>query len=136
MHQALLVERVQAGGHLPRQRQRRVRRNSALPLHHGGQGFAVDQLHGEVKAIVVAADVEDAADVGVRHLARQFGLLAEALQRVFGGAQAVVANGLQGYRNAQLLVGGFVHFPHPAGADEAENTKAAAQNVSHPQSVR
>ena len=52
-------------------------REAADALQQPGQIFAVDQLHRQEHAAVVLADVVDAADVAVRHLARDAHLVVE-----------------------------------------------------------
>ena len=67
---AAVVRRGKAGADLARDLGGALFREAADALQQPGQIFAVDQLHRQEDAAVVLADVVDAADVAVRHLAR------------------------------------------------------------------
>ena len=67
---AAVVRRGKAGADLPRDLGGPLFREAPDALQQPGQIFPVDELHRQEHAAVVLADVVDAADVGVRHLAR------------------------------------------------------------------
>ena len=77
MQHAAVVGRGEAGADLARDLGGPLFREAADALQQPGQIFAVDQLHRQEHAAVVLADVVDAADVAVRHLARDAHLVVE-----------------------------------------------------------
>ena len=104
---------------------------AALPeaadaLQQPGQIFAVDQLHRQEHAAVVLADVVDAADVAVRHLARDAHLVVE-----LGEPLRILGNGRRqelqrdGLAEPQIL--GTVDLAHAATADQPEDAVALGE---------
>ena len=73
MQDALLVGGGDAGAELPGDLHRLVLGQAADAPQQRGQILAVDVLHRQVVLAIHLADVEDAADVGVGHLARRCG---------------------------------------------------------------
>ena len=77
---AALVRRGDAGAQLPRDLDRLVLRNASDAAEQRREILAVDVLHREEAAAVGVAEVVQAADVLVRHLARDAQLVVELRQ--------------------------------------------------------
>ena len=68
MNDAAFVGRGQTGTDLPRDFRGLVWRNPTNPADHRSKIFAINILHGQEESSVGFADVEHAADVGMRNL--------------------------------------------------------------------
>src|SRR5262249_2044194 len=90
----------------------------AQVVDDGGEGPAVDELHGVVVDAAFAADGEDGDDVGVVQLGGGAGLVLEALQLagVEGGGEG---QHLEGDAPAQRQLHGLVDHAHATAADLA-----------------
>jgi hypothetical protein len=89
----------------------------------GGEGAAVDELHGVVVDAAIAADAVDRHDVAVLQV-RRLGLVLEALQ--LPGVQGRgERQHLQGHAPLQRELHRLVNHPHAAPADLAENAVIA-----------
>ncbi len=76
-----IVSRGQARAKLARDFERFVRRQTADAAKQGVQVLAVHVFHGNVGQALRFADVIDAANIGMRDLARDSNLVVEALQK-------------------------------------------------------
>ena len=97
-----------------------------IALQQPGEILAVDVLHRQEDAAVGLADVVDAADVAVRHLARDAHLVVELRERC-GSLGDGRRQELQRDRLAEREVVGAVDLAHAAAADQADDAVALGQ---------
>ncbi len=123
---AEVVRGGEAGADLARDLGGPLLGEAADPLQQQRQVLAVDQLHRQEHAAVVLADVVDAADVAVRHLARDAHLVVELRQplRILGDGRR---QELQRDVLAEAQILGAVDLAHAAAADQAEDAVALGQ---------
>jgi hypothetical protein len=139
---ALLVRRVEGGGHLRHQRGRLGVSDAADAHEARRQRLALEELHGEEGDVVapvarpVQPDVEDAADVGVGHLARELDLALEALEHLGIEGGDVVADGLEGHPLPEQEVLGLVDLAHPTLAEHAQDLVALGDEVAAGEPLR
>src|SRR5262249_21908085 len=126
------VRRRERRHHLAHDRQRLFGLHATGAAQTAHQGLAREQLHGQKRDAgalgFVKADVEDAAHVGMGHLAGQQDLALEPFDRaiVIGNFGAY---GLERHVLAQLLVERLVDLAHAAVRDEAHDPIAARDQV-------
>ena len=89
-------------------------------LHDVTQPLALDELHGVVMNALVFADTEDRDDVGMVKLRRCTRLTPEAFQ-VRRVQQAIEGQHFQRHMPTQRLLHCFVHHPHAAAPDLAQD---------------
>ncbi len=106
-----------------------ARRQRAASAQDGGEVLPVDQLHDDVRAAGVLAEVVDRDDVGVAQRGRRLGLLPEARREV-GVAQVLGAEKLERDVATELGIGGTVDGRHPATAQQLDQVVAATQGLS------
>ena len=70
MHHATVMGGRESGTDLTRDESRSVHGQPAFGSEHGGQILALDPFHGQKVPAFRLPDVENSADVRVRHLAR------------------------------------------------------------------
>ena len=88
--------------------------------------FAIHEFHGEERLAVGFADIEDAADVGVRDLARQAHFAGESRQSFFVARERLRQEFQRdGLPEFQIL--GAIHFAHAALAERRNNAIAVEQ---------
>ena len=85
--------------------------------------LAIHELHGDVVEAFGDADVVDAADVGVRHLARDADFVVEARQGAIVGGGGL-GEELQGDGLAQGQVGGAIDLAHAAASQQSGDAVA------------
>ena len=107
------------------------RRERALARHQGLEGHAVEQLHDEIHRLVVGdAEVVELDGVRRAEAGRGLGLAAKALH---GKPRRLATafpdhfrtNELDRRRAREHAMGGAVHLPHAAAADELPDLVAA-----------
>ena len=127
MQHAALVRGGDAGAQLPRQLERLVLRDAADAAEQRREVFAVHVLHREEAAAVRLAEVVQAADVLVRHLARHAQLVVKLREPavVVGGA---AGQELQRDRLIEGEVVGAIHFSHAAAAEQRDQPVAAGDD--------
>ncbi len=108
------MRRIQGIGHLDTDIQQVGQRQPivAQPLV---QGFAVQELHGEVTPAILFVEAVNRADVWMIQRRGGPGLTPEPLERIFAGRR-VRGEHLQGHLPSQGEVLGPVHHTHAAGA--------------------
>ena len=126
MDHAAVVRGGEAGAQFARRFEGLVGGQPADAQQQRRQVFAVHVFHGDERHAFDLADVVDAADVGVRDLARHAHLAVEALQqtRVRGRFRR---QEFQRHRLAQHQIGGAIDLAHAAAAQQADDAVAAAQ---------
>ena len=126
MDDAALVRGGEPGADLPRDLERAVLREAADAAEQRREILAVHVLHRQERVAVDLADVVDAADVRVRHLARHphFGV---ELRQPRGIAIDVRRQELQRDRLTELQIVGAVDLAHAAAAEAADDAVAAAE---------
>ena len=107
--------------------ERLVRREPADALQERGEVLAVHVLHREEVLAVDLADVVDAADVGVRDLARDAHLGVEALEAVLLRSESPRQE-LQRDRLAELQVVGAIDLAHAAAPEQADDPVALGEH--------
>ena len=115
---ALVVRRREPRAELARDVERLVGGKPADAPQERGEVLAVDELHGEEVLPVDLADVVDAADVGMRDLARDAHLGVEALEPRRDPRARLAREELQRDRLAELQVVGAVDLAHAAAAGD------------------
>ena len=135
MEDAALVRRGQAGAHLPRELDRLVLRDASDPAEQRREIFAVDVLHREKPAAVGFAEVVQAADVLVRHLARDAQLVVE-LRQVHGVGGDGVGQEFQRDGLVERQVLGAVDLAHAASAEQRHEPVAPGDNGTRREAVR
>ena len=80
----------------------------------------LQQLHGDVEQVLIAAEVDDLDRVGVVQAGGVPGLELEALEQPLV-AHELAAQELEGHHLAQRHLLGLVDVPHGAGADQLEH---------------
>ena len=106
-----------------------ARRQRAAPAQDRGEVLPVDQLHDDVRAAGVLAEVVDRDDVGVAERGGRLGLLPEARREV-GVAQVLRTEQLERDVATELGIGGAVDGRHPAAAQQLDQAVAATQGLS------
>ena len=101
----------------------------AAPAQDRREVLPVDQLHDDVRAAGVLAEVVDGDDVGVAERGRRLGLRAETRREV-GIAQVLRTEQLERDVATELGIGGAVDGRHPAAAQQLDQAVAAAQRLS------
>ena len=93
------------------------------------QVLAVHVFHGDERHALDLADVVNAADVGMRDLARHAHLAVEAFEQplVLGG---LLGQEFQRHRLAERQVGGAIDLAHAAAAQQSDDAVAPAQQRS------
>ena len=99
------------------------------PAQDRREVLPVDQLHDDVRAARVLAEVVDGDDVGVAERGRRLGLRAET-RREIGIAQVLRTEQLERDVATELGIGGAVDGRHPAAAQQLDQAVAAAQRLS------
>jgi len=124
---AALVRGGHAGTELARDLDRFVLRNAADPAEQRREVLAVDVLHREKPPAVGVAEIVEAADVLVRHLARDAQLVVELREprRIGGGA---LGQELQRDRLIEREVVGAVDLAHAAAPQQADDAEAAGEH--------
>ena len=117
MDHAALVRGGDAGAELARDVDRLVRRQAPDAAQQRRQVLAVDVFHGEKAAAVGVAQVVEAADVLVRHLAREAQLGVE-LGEARGVGGDAGGQELEGDRLLEREVFGAVDLAHAAAAEQ------------------
>ena len=135
MEDAAVVRRGQPGADLTRELDRLVLRKAPDPPEQRREIFAVDILHREEPAAVRLAQVVQAADVLVRHLARDTQLVVE-LRQVHGVGGDGVGQEFQGNGMVERQVLGAVHLAHAALAEQRHEPVAPGDNGSRCEAVR
>ena len=127
MQHAALVGGGDAGAQLARDLDRLVLRDAADAPEQRREVLAVDVLHRQEPAPVGVAEVVQAADVLVRHLARDAQLVVELRERrvVDGGA---FRQELQRDRLIEREVVGAIHLAHAAAAEQRHEAVAAGDD--------
>ena len=115
MDDALAMRLVERVGDLDGDLQRLVERERPF-LEARGQRLALEMRHDQVVRAIDAADVVDAADVGMVQRGDRPGLALEACPRI-GIAGDVARQDLDGDRAIEARVAGLVDLAHPAGAE-------------------
>ena len=97
-----------------------------------------DRRYGTDDATIVGAacnnrldmfeEIEDAAEVGMGHFARDANFTLEALESI-RIRRLFTADGLQADAKPQALVPGFVHLAHPSAAVEPDNAKPSGNQL-------
>ena len=99
----------------------------ALACNARSECLALNQLHGDKEKITARVfgfpEVEHAADIWVRYLARQLDLLAQASDHASLGGE-VVSDGLDRDGFAEFAIEGAVDFAHAAAAQECDYSEA------------
>ena len=129
MEHAALVRRGDAGAELPRELDRLVLRNPSDAAQQRRQILAVDVFHREEAAAVGFAEVVEAADVLVRHLARRAQLVVE-LREVRRIAGDPFGQELQRDRLIERQIVGAIDFAHAAAAEQRDQPIAAGDDRS------
>ena len=112
MQDAALVSVVDGPPHLDHQR-RQGRAAQRRPI---GEAAAVDQLHAEIRLLVVLADIVNGDNVGMVEQGGRLGFQTEA-GHVFGQGQTAGADHLEGDDSVERAMPGFVNHPHAAAGD-------------------
>ena len=102
---------------------------AADPAEQRGEVFPVHVLHGDEVVPLELADVVDAADIGVRHLASDPDLSQEPLKAV-GVALEIRGKKLERDRLADLEIVGTVDFSHPALTRERHDSISIREHGS------
>ena len=123
---ALLVRGGEPGAEFARDFEGLIGGQPANPAEQGAEVFAIHVLHGEEILTLQLAEVIDAADVGMGHLARHAHLIAETRERLFVSGEGLREE-FEGYLLFQDQVVGAVHLAHPSLAQEGDHTVAAAE---------
>ena len=105
-----------------------ARRERPVLAQDRGEVLAVDQLHDDVRARAVLAEVEHRHDARVAERRRRPGLVAEPAEEV-GVLAELGAEELDGDVAIQLGVAGAVDRRHPALAEELDQAVAAAEDA-------
>ena len=105
---------------LPRQVECLLLRETTNAAEQGGEIFPVHVLHGDEVVPLELDGVVNAADIGVRHLARDPHLAQEALES-FGVALQIRREELERNRLADLEVVGAIDFSHRASPHECDD---------------
>ena len=123
---AAVVRGGESGAELARGLQRLVAGQPADAREQRGEIFAVHVFHRDERRAVYLADVEHAADVGMRNQAGDADLAVEALEqpRI---ARRLFGEELERDRLPEREIGGAVDFAHAAAPEQSENAVAAAQ---------
>jgi hypothetical protein len=129
MDDTAIVRRGEPGAELARHLVGLGPRQSADALQERREVFAVDILHRQEELAAHLADVVDAADVGVRDLARVPHLAAEALEHV-GPLGECSAEELERHRLRELEVVGAVDLAHAAAAEEPDHPVASGEHLA------
>ena len=116
---AVGVGRGQAASDLARVVERFASPQRTVP-HHPGERRAHEQLRHQVRAPVLASDVEDREHVWVRERGSGAGLPLEALQTVRVRGERFRQD-LERHLAVQLGVTGAVDLAHPARAERRDN---------------
>ena len=127
MEDAALVRGGQPGAQLPRDVGGLVFREAADAAERRREVLAVHVFHRQVEVTVDLADVVDAADVGVRDLARRPDLVVELREPDGIGADRV-GQELQRDRLAEAEVVGAVDLAHAALAEEADDAEPSVEH--------
>ena len=131
MDDAGLVRRLQAGGDLPRDPQRLRYRQLAARVEERRQAPPVDVRHRDVLGAVDLAEVVDAHDVLVRHLARQQQLALEPVLEFRRHRRSVPGpDDLDGHGDAELGVPRLVDRAHAADAELPHDPVAGAERMA------
>ena len=129
MEHALVMRGAQARAQLARDFRGLVLRQPADAPQQRRKVFAVDVFHRQEVAAFDVAKVEDAADVGMRHLQREADLIEEPLQAI-GILLHVARQEFQRDGLAELQVIGAIHLAHAAAAEQADHAIPVGQNLS------
>ncbi len=126
MDDVAFVRGGEAGANLPRNLERAVFGETADAAEQRCEILAVDVFHRQEGAAVDLVDVVDAADVGVRHLARHahFGVQLRQLRRI---AVDVGGQELERDRLTELEIVGAINLAHPAAPAALDDAIAAAE---------
>ena len=132
---AALVRRGEAGADLARDLEAALLREAADAPEQRREILAVHVLHRQERVPVDLADVVDAADVGMRDLARHahFGV---ELRQARGIAIDVRRQELQRDRLPELQIVGAIDLAHAAAAEAADDAVAAAEQRAGSESGR
>ncbi len=106
-----------------------ARRERAVAAEERGEILAVDQLHHEVRALVVDAEVVDRHDAGVAERRSSVSLLAKSRDEV-GVAPEFPVEDLDGDIAAELAVGGAVDRGHAALAQQLDEAIPPTEHVA------
>jgi hypothetical protein len=126
---ALVVRGGEAGAQLPRDVERLLPRQVADATEQRGERLAVHVLHRQVVQAIGVADVVDAADVGMRHAAREPHLAGEPRRRVLAVA-GVRGQQLERDRLIEPQVVGAIYLAHRAASEQADDAVAAGEDVA------
>ena len=94
------------------------------------QGFAVDELHGDKRHMILLANVVDGADARVVESRSGVGFAAKTLQSL-GVLGHAVGKKFQGDSTVESGVLGLVDHTHSAGTEFLQNAKVRNGTVNH-----
>ena len=120
------------GHHIPDDRQRGGHRQLAVPLQHGREIRAFEVRHRDVLDAVDLAEIVNADDVLVGHLAGEDQFLLEPalhFPRRFRVARCLGANDFEGDPLPELGVPHLVHRTHTANAENLDDVIAGAERL-------
>ena len=120
---AFFVGGGQAGAELARGLDRLVHGQASDAAQQRAEILAIHELHGDVVQAFGDADVVDAADVGVRDLARDADFVVEAREGAIVGGGGL-GQEFQGHGLAQGQVGGAIDFAHAAASQQSRDAVA------------
>ena len=126
MQNALGVRGGQAGAQLARDLDRLVGRQAADAAQQRAEVFAIHVLHRQVRLAVHFAEIVNAADVGMRDLARDADFIVEARQRGWI-ARGHFGQELERDLLAQREIVRAIHFAHAAAAEQRDDAVAIGQ---------
>ena len=129
MQHALLVGGGETGAELARDLQGLVAGQPADAPQQRAEVLAIDVLHGEEIQPFDFAEIVDAADVGVRHLARDADLVAESLERRLM-VRDRLGQKFERHRLVERQVVGAVDLAHAALAEHGDDAVAPAEQFS------
>ena len=121
---ALLVRRGQSGAEAARDVEGLIGGQATDAAQQRRQVLPIHVFHRDVMLALELADVVNAADVGMRNLARNADLVQKPLEQDTVGGQRRRQE-FQRDRLAQLQIGSAVDLAHPAPADERDDAVAA-----------
>ena len=94
------------------------------------EGFAVDELHGDERAMILLANVVDGADAGMVESGSRVGFTAKTFESL-GVLDHVIGKKFQGDGTVEAGVAGFVNHPHSAGAEFLNDAEVRDGLVNH-----
>jgi hypothetical protein len=129
MQHAFIVSGCETGAQFAGNLHGLIRRESSNASQQRVQIFAIDVFHRKVRKAFHLTDVINAANIGMRDLARDADFVVKARQR-FWIAGGFLGQKLKGDRLAKLQICGAIHLPHPARAQKTDDSVSIAEQCA------